>query len=47
MPMNLMPDKIIDKYNPKMFEHDSWVYNKLVKGMYALPQAASGRQHCK
>ena len=39
MPMKLMPDKIIDKYNPKRFEHGGWVYIKIVKGMYGLPQA--------
>jgi hypothetical protein len=36
--MNLMPDEIIDKYNLKRFEHDGWVYIKIVKEMYGLPQ---------
>ena len=39
MPMKLMPDKIIDKYNLNRFEHDGWVYIKILKGMYGLPQA--------
>ena len=37
--MNSIPDKSIDKYNLKRFEHDGWVYIKIVKGMYRLPQA--------
>ena len=39
MPMKLMPDEIIEKYNLKKLEHDGWVYVKIVKGMYGLPQA--------
>ena len=39
MPMKLMPDEIIDKYDLKRFGHDGWVYIKIVKRMYGLPQA--------
>ena len=39
MPFNLMPEKIINKYQLKDKEHDGWVYIKIVKGMYGLPQA--------
>ena len=37
--MRLMPDEIIDEYNLKRFEHGGWVYIKIVKGLYGLPQA--------
>ena len=39
MPIKLTQNEIIDKYNLKRFEHDGWVYIKIVKGMYGLPQA--------
>ena len=31
MPMKLMPVEIGEKYNLKKFEHDGWVYIKIVK----------------
>ena len=36
--MKLMPDETIEKYNLKKFEHDGWIYIKIVTGMYGLPQ---------
>ena len=39
MPYKLMPEEIIQKYQLKSKEHDGWVYIKIVKGMYGLPQA--------
>ena len=34
-----MPDEIIKEYNLKKFEHNGWIYIKIVKGIYGLPQA--------
>ena len=39
MPMNIMPPEIVEKYNIKSKEDDGWVYLKIVKCMYGLPQA--------
>ena len=39
LPIRLIPDKIIQKYNLKQIEEDGTVYLKIVKGMYGLPQA--------
>ena len=39
MPYKLMPEEIIQKYQLDSKEHDGWVYIKIVKGMYGLPQA--------
>ena len=39
MPMKIMPPEIIEKYNLKELELDGWIYMKIVKGMYGLPQA--------
>ena len=37
--MKIMPEEIVNKYNLKEMEHDGWVYAKIVKGMYGLPQS--------
>ena len=39
MPLKLMPEEIVKKYNLKELENDGWVYIKIVRGMYGLPQA--------
>ena len=39
LPYKLMPQEIIDKYNLSKLEDEGWVYVKIVKGMYGLPQA--------
>ena len=39
MPMKLMPEEIIEKYNLRDIEEDGTIYIKIVKGMYGLPQA--------
>ena len=39
LPIKLIPDEIIQKYNLKQIEEDGMVYLKIVKGMYGLPQA--------
>ena len=39
MPMKIMPPEIVEKYNIKSKEDDGWVYLKIVKCMYGLPQA--------
>ena len=41
MPLKIMPPEIVEKYNPKELEIDGWVYIKIVKGMYGLPQAGN------
>ena len=33
-----MPDEIVDKYNLKRFEHDGWVYIKIVSSVATRPQ---------
>jgi hypothetical protein len=38
--LDILPQEIIDKYNlTKIVEADGWVYVKIQKGMYGLPQA--------
>ena len=39
MPLKLMPEEIVKKYNLKELENDGWIYIKIVRGMYGLPQA--------
>ena len=39
LPIKLVPNEIIQKYNLKEIEEDGMVYLKIVKGMYGLPQA--------
>ena len=39
MPLKLIPDEIIQQYKLHDIAEDGWVYIKIVKGMYGLPQA--------
>ena len=39
LPLNLIPQEIIDRYNLMAIAHDGWVYMEIRKGMYGLPQA--------
>ena len=39
MPLSIMPQEIIEKYNLLDIAKDGWVYIKIVRGMYGLPQA--------
>ena len=39
MPIKIIPPEIIKKYDLTKIESDGWVYIKIVKGMYGLPQA--------
>ena len=36
LPLAMIPEKIIEKYNPKAKAVDSWVYLEIWKGMYGL-----------
>ena len=38
MPLKIMPPKKVGKYNLKELEVDGWVYLKIIKGVYDLPQ---------
>ena len=38
MPLNLRPDEIIREYDLLSIASDSWVYIKIAKGIYGLPQ---------
>ena len=39
IPYKIIPQEIIDKYKLNDIEEKGWVYIKIVKGMYGLPQA--------
>ena len=39
LPFKIIPQEIIDKYALKGKVEDDWVYVKILKGMYGLPQA--------
>ena len=39
LPIKIIPEEIIVKYNLRAIEKNGWVYCKIVKGMYGLPQA--------
>ena len=39
LPLAIIPDEIIKKYNILSLEKYGWVYIKIKKGMYGLPQA--------
>ena len=39
MPIQLIPNEIIQEYDLLSLVTDGWVYIKIVKGMYGLPQA--------
>jgi hypothetical protein len=39
IPLNLIPDEIIDQYNLHDIAHNGFIYCEIQKGMYGLPQA--------
>ena len=39
MPIKIIPQEIIDKYNLNEIANDGWVYIKISKDMYGLPIA--------
>ena len=39
LPLAIIPDKIIKKYNLLALKKDGWVHIEIQKGMYGLPQA--------
>ena len=39
MPMSIMPQEIIDKHGLLDIATDGWVYIRIIRGMYGLPQA--------
>lgn len=39
LPLKIIPDEIIEKYNLREIQSDGWVYCKIVRGMYGLPHA--------
>ena len=39
LPMKLIPQEIIDKYNLTPLKEGGWVYVKIVRGVYGLPRA--------
>ena len=39
MPIKIIPQEIIDKYNLTNIVEDGWVYIKIAKGMCGLPMA--------
>ncbi len=39
--MSDIPDEIIDEYKLREKEKDGWIYFKVVRGMYGLPQSGS------
>ena len=39
LPVKIIPQEIIDNYKLSDLENDGWVYTKIVRGMYGLPQA--------
>ena len=39
LPINIIPQEIIDRYNLKELEEDGYIYCEIVKGMYGLPRS--------
>ena len=39
IPMDIIPEEIIQQYNPRNLAHKDFVYMEIQKGMYGLPQA--------
>ena len=39
LPLEIVPEEIIQKYNLRNLEHKGFVYMEIQKGMYGLPQA--------
>ena len=41
LPLKLIPQEIFDKYKLNEIADNRWVYLKIVKGMYVLPQSGN------
>ena len=39
LPIKIIPNEIIEKCDLESKVEDGWVYVKIIKGMYGLPQA--------
>ena len=39
LPLDIIPEEIIQQYNLKNLEHKSFVYIEIQKGLYGLPQS--------
>ena len=39
LPLDIIPEEIIQQYNLRNLEHKGFVYMEIKKGMYGLPQA--------
>ena len=39
LPLDIIPEEIIQQYNLRNLEHKGFVYMEIQKGMYGLPQA--------
>ena len=39
MKLELIPQEIIDKYNLRELAHNGWVYIRIIRGMYGLPES--------
>ena len=39
LPIKIIPQEIVDKYDLRKLEDNGWVYVKIIRGMYSLPQA--------
>jgi hypothetical protein len=39
MKLDILPEEIIEKYNLRAIAHNGWVYFKIKRGMYGLPEA--------
>ena len=39
MKLDILPEEIINKYNLRKIAHNGWVYIRINKGMYGLPEA--------
>ena len=40
LPLDIIPEEIIQQYNLKNLAHKGFVYMEIQKGMYGIPQAA-------
>ena len=39
MKLDILPEEIIKKYHLSTIQHNGWVYFKIKRGMYGLPEA--------
>ena len=39
MQLDILPEEIIDKYNLRAIAHKGWIYIRIKRGMYGLPEA--------